>query len=44
MKYFPKNTGKIKTLVYKLQKIKFINTFNSDKYKTIHSTDYKNNP
>jgi len=34
MKYFPKNVGKIKTLVYKCQKIKSINVFNAYKYKT----------
>jgi len=44
MRCFPKNAGKIKTLVYKRQKIKSRNTFNSYKYKMIHSTDYKNNP
>jgi len=43
MKYFSKNAGKIKTLIYKRQKIKFRNTFNYYKYKTVHSTDYKNN-
>ena len=44
MKYFSKNARKVKTLVYKHQKIKFRNTFKSYKYKTIRSTDYKNDP